>query len=144
MMVQQPNDVRRANLRRVVHELGGHAAVAKRLKLSGPSWVSQLIQGMRPFTEKTARKFEKGLGLKNGSLDMAGSYHGQDESPVIVNRDVPAVNDVFKCVDSLLTRRKMTLENARYGALVQVVFNQALKHGEVDAELAEQILDLMT
>lgn len=142
MMVQQPNDIRRANFSRVVQELGGHAAVAKRCKLSGPSWVSQLILGNRVFTEKSARKFEKRLGLPYGSLDRAESF-GPEDKPVIVNRDVPAVTEAFKCVELLLTRRKQTLTNTQYGALVDVVFSQALKHGEVDAELAEKILDLM-
>lgn len=138
-----PNDIRRANLKRVVRELGGHAAVAKRLKLAGSSWVSQLIQGIRPFTEKTARKFEKGLGLKQGSLDIPGSLDGLENVPDSVNRDVPGISEALACVNSLLSTRKQTLSNAKFGIVVEIVFSQGIKHGTIDAELAAKILDMI-
>jgi len=143
MSTIMPNDVRRANLKRVVQELGGHAAVAKRLKLAGSSWVSQLIQGIRPFTEKTARKFEKGLGLKSGSLDIPGSLDGLDRVPGSVNRDVPGISEALACVNSLLSTRKQTLTNTKFGIVVEIVFSQGVKHGTIDAELAEKILNLI-
>lgn len=143
MGVHESNGVRRTNLRRVVEELGGHSAVAKRLKLSGSSWVSQLIQGIRPFTEKTARKFEKQLGLKPGYLDQAVDGSASQSQPVIVNRDIPLVKDVSDIVNSSLTARKQTLSNAKFGAVVDAVFSQALKTGKVDLELVEKILDIL-
>lgn len=138
----QPNDVRRANLRHVVDELGGPTGVAKRLKLSGPSWLSQLISGHRPFTEKTARKFERILGLKQGSLDIPAEALQQSQ-PVMANREVPQISESLEVVKSLLTRRNQTLTNAKFGAVVQIVFTQAMTTGKADAGLAEQILDLM-
>ncbi len=143
MSTVMPQDVRRANLRRVVQELGGHAAVAKRLKLAGSSWVSQLIQGIRPFTEKTARKFEKGLGLKAGSLDVEGSLDGLPRETGYVNRDVPGISEAVACVNSLLSKRKQTLTNEKFGRVIEIVFSQGIKHGTVDAELAAKILDLI-
>lgn len=138
-----PNEIRRENLRRVVRELGGHAAVAKRLKLAGSSWVSQLIQGIRPFTEKTARKFERGLGLKQGYLDQVRSPDELDSVPGSVNRDVPGISEALAVIDSLLSTRKQTLTNERYGRVVEIVFSQGVKHGTIDAELAAKILDLI-
>lgn len=138
-----PQEVRRANLKKVVRELGGHAAVAKRLKLAGSSWVSQLIQGIRPFTEKTARKFEKGLGLKNGSLDIPGSLDGLPHDAGLVNRDVPDIAAAVQCVNSLLSTRKQTLTNSQFGIVIEIVFSQAVKYGTIDAELAAKILDLI-
>lgn len=140
-MVTQPSDLRRSNLRRVVDELGGPTGVAKRLKLSGPSWLSQLISGHRPFTEKTARKFERALGLKQGTLDQENA--SQHSLPVIVNRDVPQISESLEVVKSLLTKRNQTLTNAKFGAVVQIVFTQAMTTGKADASLAEQILDLI-
>lgn len=133
-------DVRRAKMRRVVDELGGPTGVAKRLKLSGPSWLSQLISGHRPFTEKTARKFERTLGLSSGFLDTEAA---QQSLPVIVNREVPQISESLEVVKSLLTRRNQTLTNAKFGAVVQIVFTQAMTTGKADANLAEQILDLI-
>ena len=46
------------NLKLLVRQWGGPASLAKKLKLSGPSYLSQLLSGHRPITEKTARKFE--------------------------------------------------------------------------------------
>lgn len=138
-----PQDVRRENLRRVVRELGGHAAVAKRLKLAGSSWVSQLIQGIRPFTEKTARKFEKGLGLRPGTLDTPGSLDGLSRDAGLVNRDVPGIAEALACVNSLLSARKQTLTTEKFGIVIEIVFSQGVKHGTIDAELAEKILDLI-
>lgn len=138
-----PMEVRRANLKRVVQELGGHAAVAKRLKLAGSSWVSQLIQGIRPFTEKTARKFEKGLGLKSGYLDLPGSLDGLPRDAGLVNRDVPGISEAIECVNSLLSARKQTLTTQQFGHVITIVFSQGVKHGTIDAELAAKILDLL-
>lgn len=141
MTTQTPTDIRRANLRRVVQELGGHAAVAKRLKLSGPSWLSQIMSGHRPFTEKTARKFEKMLGLPRDSLDRSAAFEGVS---VVVNRDVPQVSQTLNVIQSLLATRNQTLTNVQFGSVVDVVFSQALKTGTVDEELAGKILDLLT
>lgn len=138
-----PEEIRRANLKRVVQDLGGHGAVAKRLKLAGSSWVSQLIQGLRPFTEKTARKFEKGLGLHAGALDVPGSLDGPPRGTGYVNRDVPSISETWQCVDSALTRRKQMLSKAQLGVVVDIVFSQVVKHGTVDAELTEKVLDLL-
>lgn len=143
METVMPQDVRRENLRRVVRELGGHAAVAKRLKLAGSSWVSQLIQGIRPFTEKTARKFEKGLGLRPGVLDIPGSLDGLSRDAGLVNRDVPGIAEALACVNSLLSARKQTLTTEKFGIVIEIVFSQGVKHGTIDAELAEKILDLI-
>lgn len=143
MSTVMPNDVRRANLKRVVQELGGHAAVAKRLKLAGSSWVSQLIQGIRPFTEKTARKFEKGLGIPIGSLDVPRSLDGLARDAGLVNRDMPDISAAVQCVNSLLSTRKQTLTTEKFGIVIEIVFSQAVKHGTIDAELAAKILDLI-
>lgn len=142
-MSKTPEEVRRENLRRVVEELGGHTAVARRLKLAGPSWLSQLYSGHRPFTEKTARKFEKQLGLKAGSLDVPGEFGSAPSKPVIVNRDIPQVGETIAVVQSLLTERNQTLTNVKFGAVVDAVFSQVIKTGAVDRELAEKILDLI-
>ncbi|MFM7737795.1 MAG: helix-turn-helix domain-containing protein, partial [Planctomycetota bacterium] len=57
------------NLRVLVGRHGGASSLAKKVQLSGPSYISQILSGVRPLTEKTARKFEAQLGLPMGWLD---------------------------------------------------------------------------
>lgn len=141
--MSQMDTNRRGNLKRVVDELGGPTAVAKRLKLSGPSWLAQIMSGHRPFTEKTARKFEKMLGLKVNSLDLPDHYTAESVKPVIVNRDVPQVIDTINVIQSLLATRNQTLTQVKFGQVVDAVFSHVLKTGKVDPNLVEKILDLL-
>ena len=52
-----------------VAEIGNQEAAAPILGVS-PGYVSQLMNGYRPITEKTARKFEERLKKPIGSMDM--------------------------------------------------------------------------
>lgn len=47
--------IRKENLRLLLIQWGGPTNLAKKLKYSGPSYLSQLLSGNRPFSEKTAR-----------------------------------------------------------------------------------------
>lgn len=71
--------VRKENLRRYVDEHGGPSSVAKTLGLSGPSYVSQLsgAEANRPFSERTARKWEEKLGLPAHWFDVERDTRGQ-------------------------------------------------------------------
>lgn len=140
--MSQMDERRRANLKRVVEELGGPTAVAKRLKLSGPSWLAQIMSGHRAFTEKTARKFEKGLGLRQGSLDL-DSHYAESAKPTTVNREVPQVMETINVIQSLLTARNQTLTQVKFGQVVDTVFSHVIKTGKVDPVLVEKILDLL-
>lgn len=60
---------RRARLKHLIEKLGGPTVVAKRLKLSSSSYVSQLAFGHRPITESTVAKIEDGLNLAPGWFD---------------------------------------------------------------------------
>jgi DNA-binding transcriptional regulator YdaS (Cro superfamily) len=56
-------EVRRASLKVLIAQWGGPTSLAKKLGLSGPSYLSQLLSGLRPITEKCARKTEDALEL---------------------------------------------------------------------------------
>lgn len=138
-------NTRRANLRAVINERGGPAAVARVLKLSGPSWLSQLTHGHRPFNEKTARKYERGLGLKPGWLDQAhdliqGMRKTNDSHKV--NSDVELVSQTVNTVNSLLTTRGEKLSTAQFGSVVDLVFSLSVSLGKVDDATVEKILNL--
>lgn len=68
MDIQQ---IRKANLIKLignVHERGAAARFAKTYNLS-PDQVRNVLTDFRPMGEKLARRFEKALGLTDGSLD---------------------------------------------------------------------------
>lgn len=133
-------DIRRANLRTIIDQRGSPTAVAKTLKISGPSWLSQLVHGSRPFTEKTARKFEPLLGLKVGYLD----HDHAATAPGLINVDVPLVSQTLAAIDSLLKERQQTVSTAKYGALIDLAFSLSVKTGAVDRDFLRKMIDLLT
>lgn len=66
------SDYRRENLRNYIDNNGGATAVAKRLGYSNPSFLAQMTSGaeFRDVSEKNARRFEKTLGLSEGTFDV--------------------------------------------------------------------------
>lgn len=63
------------NLKLLLKRYRSQAELADALQCT-PGYISQLINGTRPFTEKTARKFERALKLEHESLDgfVAGPH----------------------------------------------------------------------
>lgn len=62
-------ETRRRNLKLLADQWNGPTNLAKKLKWSGPSYVTQLVNGHRPITEKTARRVEEILDLSANWLD---------------------------------------------------------------------------
>lgn len=62
-------ETRKRNLRELIRQWHGPTNLAKKLKYSGPSYLSQLIGPSKPVTEKTARHMETVLELPPGWLD---------------------------------------------------------------------------
>lgn len=60
--------VRAERLREVIADYQSAKEFALQYDLN-PSFISQLLNGIRPFTEKSARKIEQAAGLEKGSLD---------------------------------------------------------------------------
>lgn len=61
-------DLRRNNLR-ALREQRGPEALSRELGLKGTSYLSQLIHRHRAITERTARSWEKKLGMPSGWFD---------------------------------------------------------------------------
>lgn len=72
--------IRRMNLRRLAEEAGSQDALAQKLDVSG-AYLSQLLTGKRPVTEKTARKFETRLRLPERWLDIDHGMIGGFRAP---------------------------------------------------------------
>lgn len=64
-------DNRLINLREIVRQRGGVSQLSRDMGYSNPSFLSQMLgpNPTRLVTEKTARKFEKLLGIPLGTLD---------------------------------------------------------------------------
>lgn len=122
----------------LIEASGGPTPLAKRLKLSGPSYLCQLSSGLRPITEKTARKYERMLGLAEGYLDRG-------EAPVPENKPFPARPGITQAVVALAAAQEaegVTLSAERQGELLEVLLDEATRTGEVSATLAAHLVRL--
>lgn len=63
------NQVRLKRLRLLIGQVGSQSTLAAKFGVT-PGYVNQWLMGRRPFTEKTARKQEKNLGLDQGWFDQ--------------------------------------------------------------------------
>lgn len=61
--------IRVRKLKAFVEEQGGAASLAKKHEAIDASYLSQLINGHRPFGEKSARKIEQTCGLSTNYFD---------------------------------------------------------------------------
>ncbi len=69
MALSATEEMRREKLRELVNRHGSIARLADALGLT-PGYVSQILNKRRPITEKTARKFERALGLPEYWFDQ--------------------------------------------------------------------------
>lgn len=84
--------IRRQNLQSLVSEKGTQEILADLLGVS-PGYISQLTLGTRPITEKTARKYERALGLEaqwfdrpHNPVDDRGDHGAPPEYRVLEDR----------------------------------------------------------
>lgn len=84
--------MRRDRLQELVVNAGSQRALADALHVT-PGHISQLLNGTRPFTEKSARKFEVLLRLEAGSLDKPkGKSAKRGVAPIIEAETVSEIN----------------------------------------------------
>lgn len=130
-------DVRRANLRLLIAQWGGPSTLAKKLRLSGPSYLSQLVGGHRPVTEKTARQFESALDLPLGWLDDERHSNGK---PARVDDDL--VTRVVMLVGAALEDAKLTVKPAKFADLVAMAYEEAVRTGELGEQYVKRLVKL--
>lgn len=130
-------EVRRKNLANLIAQWGGPTTLAKKLRLAGPSYLSQLIGENRPITEKTARKYEAALGLPGGWLD--------DDRP---NNAKPATVDdrlmtrALLLVGAALEEAKINLKPSKFADLVAMVYEEAVRAGELSEDFVKRLVNL--
>lgn len=131
-------EVRRANLRRLLGERGGTTSLAKALGHAGPSYLSQLISAARPISEKTARKIEEQLQLPERALDRAPG-----EPLPFSGTDRQLLAESVRVVGAELDRVKLKLSPERYARLVALVYESSVHAGGVDAANVAKLIELI-
>lgn len=120
---------RRRRLRALIEQWNRATPLARDLRLKGPSYLSQLLGGARPFTEKTARKFERTLGLDAGFFDGAG-----EATPTPIEGELRLTANITEALLDAARELKVEIPHDKIGGLVALIYRQAKETGTVDRE----------
>lgn len=139
-MAKKPDiqETRRKNLAVLTEQWGGPSGLAKKLKLSGPSYISQILGGHRPITEKTARKYEAELELPPGWLDEERSGRPKP-APV----DDKLFRRVIAVTDAMLREEGVELSRVKFGDLIIMVYEEHQRTGAVDEDFIRRLIKLV-
>ena len=136
---RETQEVRRANLKVLIAQWGGPTSLAKKLGLSGPSYLSQLLSGLRPITEKCARKYESALDLPPAWMD---EEHDESKAkPAAV--DSRLVTTVIKMVGAALEEAKAQVAPTKFSDLVAMAYEEALRYGQPSEEFIKRLIKLI-
>jgi hypothetical protein len=127
---------RKENLRILIAEWQGPANLAKKLGLSGSSYLSQIMGGHRPFSEKTARMFEAKLNLDRGWLDQSRTV-GQ---PDFVGYNPELLATVI--IEVKAAPGGASLPPRKFCDIVILGYEQAVKDGNVDTTHLRRLVSL--
>lgn len=126
------------NLRDLSREWGGPTSLAKKLKLSGASYICQLIAGHRPVTEKSARRFERELGLPSGWFDIDHDEGGNKSA-----LDDSLVARAITLVATVASEKGVTVAPEKLADIVSLVYGEAQRSGRLDEQLVNRIISLL-
>ena len=90
-------NIRKANLRTLIAQWNGATSLAKKLRYAHASYLSQMVHGKRPITEKTARKIEAVLKLPALWLDTERG----EQSSAPIELDANALARVLDAVNTV-------------------------------------------
>lgn len=138
--IQTMNDVRRANLRKLVTKYEGMNGLARALGLGRGAYISQLLMQnpIRVISEKTARKWEAQLGLASGWLDS-----NPEEKKAPSTLDTALLSQTIEAVLDGLKGAKANLPAARVADLIAMQYADAVPTGQVDLARLNIILALL-
>jgi hypothetical protein len=131
-------EVRRVNLKLLIAQWGGPTSLAKKLGFAGPSYLSQLISGLRPITEKCTHKTEMALELTPGWMD---EEHEDNAKPAAV--DDMLVTKVVKLLGVALEEAKLQLPPSKFANLVVMVYEESTRRGSTDENYIKQLIKLL-
>ncbi len=137
-------EVRRDNLRKLIAERGANA-LARALGYSNASFLSQMAgpNPMREVTEKSARAFEKKLGLPEGTLDRESGSTASPAAP-LSPAEVPLTVDVIRLVGKVLEDEGMQIGPMRFADVVALALTDAVEHqGKARPEMIRSVVKLL-
>ena len=137
-------ETRRKNLRRIVNEHEGMNTLGRKLGYARGAFISQMLTDppTRPFSEKTARKFERKLRLQEGFFDKPPTPMGsvaaplQALNPAVLTAALGAVFDALKAA-------KVTPSTAQMADVVMMAYMDGLPTGQVNAEFVQRAVNLL-
>lgn len=136
------NQQRRENLRQVLIEQGGPASFAKKLGQAGPSFLSQMVNGHRVITEKTSRRIEQLAGKPEYWMDQPHSSLDGMTPTATVRVDPSFVGAAVKMVAEIQQQLKISLSPEKYAEIVNLVYENAQRTGELDADFSMRLVKL--
>lgn len=133
---------RQRNLKAIIAQWGGGEALAKRLGYSNASYLSHMVRGHRPISEKTARKIESVLGLGVGWLDREHSEEGNPAPPASAV-DTSLFARVVVAIGTAMGELGVYLSMDKFEEVVQLVYEDASTRGEVSDDFVKRVLRLV-
>jgi hypothetical protein len=107
-------DTRLARLRELIEQHGGPLALSKKLGYTNASYLVQMTgpNPMRPVSERTARRYERQLGLPEGWLDQAPT------EPVVAPESPDTIAGIVRLVGQVLDAEKVSVPISRFADIV--------------------------
>lgn len=125
---QRTYEARRAWLLREIQIYDGPANLAKKLRLTSPSYLSQLAARGRTISERTARRWEVLLGLPTGYIDKELA----DESLAIDRITGSLNNRIIEVMLGMLKEEGIDLGIRQWADIVEKMHEHANRHGIID------------
>jgi DNA-binding transcriptional regulator YdaS (Cro superfamily) len=134
------HEIRKKNFKALVAQWEGPTNLAKKLGYTGPSYVSQMVSGNRPITEKTARQIEAKLDLAIGWLDTAHTGP-QAARPAIL--DTTDLARIISLLTTALEEARVKMQPAKFAELVAMVYEDAQERGRIDEKFINRVIGLV-
>lgn len=127
------NDIRVARLR-ALSAKHGQANLATMLGYAQGSFLSHMLKENpeRDVSEKTARRFERALGLEPGTLDQPlPPEPGEETTPppaVTADDNTALVADVIRLVGTIQSEENVELPPKKFADLVALAYLDSIEH----------------
>jgi plasmid maintenance system antidote protein VapI len=124
--------LRRENLKRLASQQTP-TSIAKTMGWAGPSYVSQLINGHRPITEKTARRIEERFSLDERWMDREHEAIRADETLTM---------QAMQIVARVLQETGVPVGPRRMVKMVEIAVEEAV-NGVIDEGVVRRMVELL-
>lgn len=134
------HEIRKKNLKVLVAQWDGPTNLSKQLGYTSGSYVSQMLSGNRPITEKKARQIEAKLNLEINWLDTVHS-NGTSTRPVAL--DTADLARIITVLTTLLEEASVRMPPAKFAELVAMVYEDARERGRIDEKFINRVIGLV-